>query len=263
MRRLRCKLNLGIGLMFVLLCCGATAVFSDDTSINNLSPYQIFEKARENYSTLSSYSDEGQIVTVMDGAVVSTSFTTRLARPNFYRIEWARISKSSSSTEDAGLQGVWSSGAGNYVQMGWGVQRESDRDVALDNAAEVSGGVTTIPRIFFDGQGNSETGDSIIGITRLADERVGKTDYYVLVGEATSGAAKTFWIGRQDFLIHQIRTEVSPKVMKADWVEAINSEPDSNVHGFTSVSTYTNIVLNKSFSREDFSPSFPLFQHSN
>jgi hypothetical protein len=263
MRCPRSKLNFIIRAISVLLCCKAKIVFSDDTSVSNLSPYQIFEKVRENYTSLSSYSDEGQITTVMDGAAVSTSFTTRLARPNFYQIEWDQSSQLSLSKEDTGLEGVWSSGAGNYVQMGWGVQREFDRDVTLDNAAAVSGGATTIPRMFFDGQGSSESASSIIGVTRLADEKAGKTDCFVLAGESIPGLAKTYWIGKRDFLIHQIRTEVSAKVMKADWPEAANSELNFDVHGFYSVKTYTNIVLNVSFSREDFFPSFPLFQHSN
>lgn len=246
--------------MLVLFCCGATAVFSDDTSVSNLGPYQIFEKVQENYASLSSYSDEGQITTVMDGGVVSTSFTTRLARPNFYRIEWDQISQLSFSKQDDGLEDAWSFGAGDYVQMGFGLQREPDRNVALRNAAAVSGGATAIPRLFFDGQGSSEPGSSIIGITRLADEKIAKTDCYVLAGESVSGLAKTFWIGKRDFLIHQIRTEASAKVIRADWAEAANSEPDSDVHGFTSVNTYTNFVLNKSFSRKDFMPSLPLFQ---
>jgi hypothetical protein len=263
MRQLGYKLNLGMGMMFVLLCYGARAVFADDISAANLSPYQIFEKVRENYSSLSSYSDKGQITSVMDGAVVSTSFTTRLARPNFYLIEWDQTSKSSLSTKDTGLEGAWSSGAGNYVQMGWGVQRESDRDIALDNASDVSGGAIAIPRMFFEGQGNSETRNSIIGITRLADEKIGKIDCYMLAGESASGQEKTFWVGKRDFLIHQIRTDVSAQVMRADWPQAANSKLDSDVHSFYSVKTYTNIVLNQSFSREDFVPSFPLYERSN
>jgi hypothetical protein len=254
------KLNFKIGVMVVALCCGAAPVFSDDTSAGNLSPYQIFEKAQENYASLLSYSDEGQIVTVMNGSVTSTSFTTRLARPNFYHIEWDQIRKSSLSTEDTGVQGIWSSGAGNYVMMGWGVEQEPDRDVALDKAGAVSDGATSIPRMFFGRQPDSETGSSFIGITRLADEKIGKTDCYVLAGESASGLAKTYWIGKRDFLIHQIRTDVSPKVMQADCAAAApNSELNIDAHGFSSVKTYTNIALNKSFLREDFVPSFPMY----
>jgi hypothetical protein len=58
------------------------------------------------------------------------------------------------------------------------------------------------------------------------------------------GATNTFWVGKQDFLVHQARMVANLESMPA----------------FTATETHTNIVLNRKFSRSDFIPSFPLFQ---
>jgi hypothetical protein len=148
---LHSKLNLAFGFSIgaMLVCDPATVALSNDTPVGTLTPNQIFEKVQENYASLSSYSDEGQIVETMDDTVTTTGFIIRLARTNFYRIEWDQRSESPYRTENIGPQGVWSSGAGDYVEMGWGVQRQYDREVALANAADTSGGAAaTIPQIF-------------------------------------------------------------------------------------------------------------------
>lgn len=103
---------------------------------------------------------------------------------------------------------------------------------------------------------------SIIDEKRLGDEKVGKVDCYVLARELQNGESKTFWIGKQDLLIREIRAEISAKALQQAWEETANSRPAmiGNFQGFSSVETHTNIFVNKVFSREDFVPSFPLYQ---
>lgn len=244
---------LGIGIFIASLF----NVIADDA----LTPDQIFERVQTNYSLISSYSDEGQIIVAADDDVTTTRFTIRLDRPNFYRIEWQRNSQTSPSVEDSAASAVWSSGAGNYLQMGWGVQGPGDRDLILDGAAGPSGGAAaTIPVLFFNTQ--VPTDEPMWNEARLTDKKLGDIDCYVLVQESQFGETKTYWIGKRDFLIHQVQTVVSAKAMQAIWAESVNGETEmsANLHGFTSTETHTNIVLNISFSRSDFFPSVPLFQ---
>jgi hypothetical protein len=255
-----------IGLAVMLICGPASVAFSSDTSADIESPYQIFQKVQDNYVSLSSYSDEGQIITAVDGTTdTAAEFNIRLARPGFYQIEWSQYGGSSYAAEDAGIRAVWSSGAGDYVDLRWGVQKQYNRDVALAKAEAASGSAAvTIPQMFFDTQWQDQRDDSILDEKRLADEKVGRVDCYVLVRELQNGETKTFWVGKQDFLIREIRTEISVKAIQQAWAGAAGRPAMiANFQGISSIETHTNIVVNKAFSREDFIPSFPLYQKSN
>ncbi|HEV2329917.1 MAG TPA: hypothetical protein VGY56_14140 [Verrucomicrobiae bacterium] len=254
-------------LVIAALLCGRAAAASDAAPVvpaGNLPASQIFEKVRENYASLSSYSDQGKISTTMDGVVITTEFTTRLARPNLYRIEWDRYANPPSSTDNTAIRGTWSSGAGDYVQTGLGMLRQPSRDIGFAKvAASSSAGLVAVPGMFFDAQGSGQPAETI-NLDRLADDKVNNIECYHLVGELASGETNSFWIGKRDFLIHQFRTDVSPKVMTAALGGLTGQvwEPMNDFHGFSSIEMFTNIVVNKQFSRADFVPSFPLFTRS-
>ena len=240
-----------------LLLCAKAAVTPGGAPPVVLSAGQIFDEMREHYASLSSYSDEGHIITTVDGVVITTGFSTRLARPGFYRIEWDRNSKLLDYTDDTGIQGAWSSGAGDYVQMGWGLQRQYSLDSAFATVAcSPSGAVAAVPWIFFDAAGSGP--GQVIGLQRLADDKVGNIECYQVAGESASGESKTFWIGKRDFLIHQIRTEISPKTMRSGFTGLMAQTV--KFHASCSIETCTNVVVNSRFSRTDFLPSFPLFR---
>jgi hypothetical protein len=246
--------------MMSLLVCGRAAVAQGGPSVVVLSAGQIFERMQERYASLSSYSDQGQIITAVDGEVIATGFATRLARPAYYRIEWDQSSHWPDRTEDTGMQGAWCSGAGDYEQMGLGLRRRYSLDSNLANVAcSSSGAVAAVPRIFFDVE--SVDPDEIIGLQRLADDKVGDIECYQVTGQSESGEAKTFWIGKRDCLIHQIRTEINPKLMRS----ALTGLMDNGIdfHASCSTETYTNIVTNTQFSRADFFPGFPLYQQQD
>jgi hypothetical protein len=246
----------GIWLASVIIAARFLSLAAADT----LTAGQIFEKVRENYSSLSSYSDEGQIITAMDGDVATSTFTIRLARTNFYKIQWQWNSQSSPSIKNSAPSAVWSSGAGDYLEAGWGVQGPINRDAALAHAAGLSGGAAaTVPGLFFSAQVPLE--EPTWNVKRQRDEKLGDIGCYVLVRESQYGETKTFWIGKEDYLIHQIRTDISAKTMQAASVAAkLSPEVIANLRGFTSIEIHTNIVLNQQFLQSDFVPSFPLFQ---
>lgn len=227
----------------VLLASSATPpVFADEVAGDNLPTIQIFKKVKDNYARMASYSDEGCVVTDQDAGV---NFSTRLARTNFYLIEWQPAGGSRSAASSAGIQAVWSSGAGDLFQAEGRMQPQGNRTLALARASADSGGVTaTVPPLFFSLQWQEEPIDDLVfRVTRQADEKVENISCYVFTRGAM-GATNTLWIGKQDFLMHQARM-----------VAILKSMPT-----FTSTETHTNIVLNRSFSPSDFVPLFPVVQ---
>ena len=238
------KAALGICVAVLLASSATPPVFADDVAGNHLPTIQILKKVKDNYASMATYSDEGCVVT--DRGTITT-FSTRLARTNFYLIEWQPAGGSPSAASGAGLQAVWSSGAGDFLQAEGGVQPQGNRTLALARARADSGGVTaTVPPLFFSLQWQEEPIDDLVfSVTRQADEKVGNIGCFVFTRGAM-GATNTLWIGKQDFLIHQARTGAIMKSMPT----------------FTSTETHTNIVLNRSFSPSDFVPLFPLFQSS-
>jgi outer membrane lipoprotein-sorting protein len=250
------RLTLGISLAITLASGAMTEAFSGEEVGDHFSPSQIIKRAEEAYASLVSYSDEGQ--TIVDSGGNATTFTIRLARTNFYLIEWEKNDESSFVPLAQHVQAVWSSGGGNYFEAESGVQNELSRDFALGHAAAPSGGASAIiPMTFFDMQ--LEWGETFgapeLKENRQADEKVRGVECYVITGES-QGLTKTLWIGKQDYLIRQIRTMVSTDALRADianWVPAITP----SIHGFTWTETHTNIVVNKRFVRTDFIPSIP------
>jgi hypothetical protein len=247
-----------MGLVAVLLC-GQGAIGSNDES-QELSGRQIFDKMVDNYASLASYQDEGTIITTIGATVVETEFSTRLARPDFYRIEWDQQERLPHTTEDTGMQGVWSFESGDYLQTPSGLQKQYNRDVAFANvASSSSGGVATVPQVFFGAQGIGMTAE-LMDLTRLADDKIGNIDCYRVSGDTAIGGTNVFWVGKRDFLIRQIRIDVGPRAMHSAWTGVTGGQimPPPGLYGFTSIETYTNIVANKRFARTDFMPTFPV-----
>ncbi len=65
--------------------------------------------------------------------------------------------------------------------------------------------------------------------------------------ELENGETKTFWIGKQDFLIRQVRTKISAQAMQRVWEEMVNKRGTviANFRDFASIETHTNIVVNR------------------
>lgn len=212
---------------------------------------------------MKSYSDEGLVVTTMNDTIINTSFTIRLARTNFYFIGWHQTIESFSSTNNIQTQAVWSSGAGNFLEVGCGPQDEESREVALAEASDLSSGAAgTIPRTFFDiqwGDQGNQLGDFGFCENRQTDEKVGDVDCYVFNREL-QGRKTILWIGKQDFLIHQVRTVTSAEAMRTAMVKALKGNYDVNPfmqkfpHDFTSTETHMSIVVDKQLLRSDFVP---------
>lgn len=233
------------------------------TPDGGLSPAEIFERARAKYASLSSYSDEGETVATLNGMTITTSFTIRLARPNLYRIEWTQNSDSAFSLlTTKSLQAVWSEGKGDFLEFaGKGVARQTNQGMALGAATGISGGASaTIPGTFFRLNWGNQLGGPVASQKRQEDEKVGDADCYVFAS-GSEGRTRTLWIGKQDFLIHQVRDVTSAEVLTAALDDARKRNPGmsptaaQSVTSVTSTETHTKIVVNQAFSPQDFVPA--------
>jgi hypothetical protein len=239
------KAALGICLAVLLAGSATPQVLADEAAGVKLPTLQIFKKLKDNYASMATYSDEGWVVNDR-GTIIN--FSTRLARTNYYLIEWQQAGGPRPAAGNPGLEATWSSGTGDCLQAGGEVRSPGNREIALTQAAAFSGGATeTVPRVFFDLRWVEEPLDDLVfRVDRQADEKVGNISCYVF-SKGAMGVTNTLWIGKQDFLIYQARMVANMKSMPT----------------FTATETHTNIVLNRSFSPADFVPLFPVFQASD
>ena len=131
--------------------------------------------------------------------------------------------------------------------------------IALESATP-----NDIPNIFFNLDISDRLNHSISSEKRQTNEKIGDFDCYVISDDSVLGP-RTFWIGKQDFFIHQIRTVVIETV---DTAKASNNaqtetaqlapdlpkKPEVKPGDISSIETEThmNIVVNQKFVPTDF-----------
>jgi len=255
------KLKFAIGVSVTALLAGgvATVAVSQISGGDKQPAEEIFAKAQAAYAALASYSDEGKSVAILNGTTITHTFSIRLARPNLYRIEWEQSSESVGYKSTTEQQVVWSEGKGDFLETFGHAQKQSNMENALGSATGISGGAAaTVPGAFFKLKWGNQLGGPLAGEKRLADEKIGSVDCYVFTS-SLNGRTKTIWIGKQDFLIHQVRTVTSAEAMKAVMAEAVKRHPEIAARmaqieftANTSTETHENIRLNSSFSSTDF-----------
>ncbi len=227
---------------------------------DQLSPDEVFRKSQDAYATLTSYRDDGRVVATIGGTAVTHQFSTKLARPNLYRIEWEQHA----AIEDYKAlatnlkQVVWSTGAGDFIEVGGKVSNRPGMESSLSSAAGISGGATiTVPGAFFDLNWPNRPGRSAAGYSRRPDEKVGEANCHVFA-KSSKGRTITIWIGQQDFLIRQIRTETSAATMRKLLAEAARTNPDRaqpnlpEPQDTVSTETHDHLVVNQPLQPADF-----------
>jgi hypothetical protein len=268
------KFKLALGVVLTVLLAGAVAILAISCrkaadnlqpsnnlqASDNLQPGEIFKKAQEKYASLNSYSDEGKTVAILNGTTITTTFTIRLARPNFYRIEWEQNTESADGSAKTKRSTVWSAGEGDFLDMaGRGAEKQASQETALAGATGISASASaTIPGTFFKMNWGNQLGNWAADQKEPTEEKVGDVNCYVFTRDL-NGIANTLWIGKQDFLIHQVRHVTSAKAMKAYMDEAAKRNPGlvlpaQKFDGVTSTETHTNIIVNPKFSQSDFNP---------
>jgi outer membrane lipoprotein-sorting protein len=235
----------------------------------------IIKNAKATYAALQSYSDSGTAVAQTGSFSLTTKFKIRLQRPSLYRIDW----------QGSSVGVTWSDGTGDFLQYsGLTAQKQQDRQMALAGATGISSGAAaSIPGTFFgDNWGGELSGEH----QRKKDEMAGEVDCYVVWGELKRNGttiSRTLWIGKQDNLMHQIKTvmeglskapqiddsslktiltsqnkPVTPEAMDALRKELTAAQEKaeavlkSGKIEFTE--SHANIVTNKTFAPADFKP---------
>jgi RNA polymerase sigma factor (sigma-70 family) len=239
-----------------LLAGGVATVALCQTSHDGsqLTVQEIVNRAKDAYAALSSYSDDGKTTSTVGSTVVAPhTFTIKLARPNLYRVAWRQDSM---FYVQAGA--AWSAGAGDFLKMGDSTQKCSSQEAALSGATGISGGAAgSIPGTFFKMNWGNQFGPVIKSATRKADEKIGDTDCYVLT-EEKDGRTRTLWIGKQDFLIHQIENVTSAEAMRTMMETEAKKHPELKLMMLTngqeskSIENHEHIVVNQKFSQADF-----------
>ena len=290
------KLKFAIGVSVAALLVGGVATVAIPQTGNNdkLTPQEIAKQSQDAYVALTSYSDTGKVVSEGGGQTTETTFSIRLQRPNLYRIDWTSAGGFYTSK---GV--VWADGTGDYFVMGAAnkidtmkPQKMQSMQMALASASGVSGSAAAdIPGTFF----NQNWGDQLRVISsprakvqRLPDEKIGDTDCHVIANgldpielphnTGTSGKVATqLWIGKQDHLIHQIKTtsegasvkmqikdeslktilERQGKPATPEAIAAMRAEMEKSMKAaqggkFVFTQTHENISVNQQFSPTDF-----------
>lgn len=248
------KFAIGIGAA-VLLTTGGVTIGLLHAEQAGIPGEEITKKVQEKYASLTSYSDTGSIQTELNGKTLPTStFSLHMGRPNYYRVEW----------DNNNLKGaVWSAGDGDFLQIRSGkYYRMKDSSRAFATATGVSGGATVVPQIFFkESRGQAALFSSKTQVTREKDEKIGSVDCYVvscLMGQnpqspiKVAGMSITLWVGKKDFLIHQMRQTI--KSMEAG---SIANTQVPAVQNYSSTATHENIVVNETMTKKDFVHELP------
>ncbi|MDB6024229.1 MAG: hypothetical protein JWM68_452 [Verrucomicrobiales bacterium] len=244
MKWAKLKIGFSIGVA-VLLAAGAVtvAVSNHDPSVP-----QILQQVEKKYASLSSYSETA--TTTVETALPATSKgrggkssstnTTKLARPNLYRIE--ELSRPD-------WFALWSVGDGNYwMMLNSSFYRTNDAKIGSDLLYTVP--LCVVPSAFFE---KTETNPlrammASADLAREKDEKVGSIDCYTFSGSpritGSPPCKLTLWIGKKDFLVHKLHL-----------ISAVTGSRVSYTNFVTQ--THENISVNWAFTKEDFIHDVP------
>jgi len=257
--------SLHVFCVLALFTAGLSTMVPAADNPASLSAADIIKQARAKYASLNSYSDEGTAVSTL-GATTAASynFTVKLARTNLYQVVWR---KSDDLFMPKGV--VWSAGSGDFLWMGKGFkpQQQKDMELALASATGISGGVAAnIPGTFFNARWGGQLGATTAAAIRGADTKIGEVDCYVLTHNE-AGRTNILWIGKQDFLIHQVENDTSGATLRAMMEEQAKKNPQIRAmldasgsqlsHDVISIETHQNIVINPPLNRADFDFQVP------
>jgi RNA polymerase sigma factor (sigma-70 family) len=252
---LKLKFAAGVGAIAVLAGGAATVAISQTSSSASLSVQEIANRSQQAYAALTSYSDEGKTANNVGSQTVAPHiFSIKMARPDLYRIAWEQNGGFYMQT---GI--VWSAGSGNFTVMSaTGYRTNTSMENGLSSAMGVSGGASgSLPGAFFNL--NLGTLKTILQLaTREADETVAGVDCYVLTGEFGQ-RKQTVWIGKQDYLVRQIKNITSAEALKKVMEDQRKKHPElplpTSVAGdIQSIETHSNIVVNQQIPAADFAP---------
>jgi RNA polymerase sigma factor (sigma-70 family) len=292
MNWIKFKFATGTALAMLLAGGAITVALSQESGRGGLKAQEIAKQSQAAYAALASYSDTGTATSTGGGAGTKTTFTIRLQRPNFYRVEW---SQGGGFYNSSGT--VWSDGTGNYLSYGTAnapgkPQKMHNMNMAIAGATGISGSAASdIPGTFFNMAWGGQLGaiaSERAKVERDNDEKVGDTECYVLSyslgpvklpnNMGSSGKITTqLWIGKDDHLIRKIETTskggatnlkisdddlktilergdkpTTPEAIAALRQKIEQDQKATQTGTFVMIQTHENISVNQKFSASDF-----------
>jgi hypothetical protein len=267
----------------VLLSYSTTLLAGVDNG--GLTPQEIAQRSLNTYAALSSYSDTGKTVnSVVGGRTTTTTFNIRLQRPNLFRVVWTQTSESCTTN------GSWWSavdtnfgGDESYFFSGEAGQPTNAQSetiwipLALDIVGKASEGATIIPEVFFRwevmGEMMTDLASNHLSYSSL-EPNAGNVDdiaCYVISmspkpikwlpvppGVHPGGTTTRLWIGKQDYLIHQIQFHQIPRTVEPSAMQSSNSPvTKAKSEETVSMQTHENISVNQKFPLTDFQQKTP------
>jgi RNA polymerase sigma factor (sigma-70 family) len=250
------KLKTAFTMIGVALVVAGGATGTVALEKRSLTAQKILERTQQRYSALSSYSDTWTAMVVgptqaFDGIIYSNR--TMLARPLLYRIETTADPRQTGSA-------IWSAGNGDFWSMSAGELRQ-ERITATNFMPEFHVLAVSMPIAcaFF----NKRDWDSLPALmeardlVRLADESIGGNDCYIV--SATTKAPVfniTLCIGKNDFLIHQLRfVWVTGNASGRRSGNEVNASGNPPRLTNTVIHTHENITVNEKRAAQQFMPA--------
>jgi RNA polymerase sigma factor (sigma-70 family) len=213
------KVKMAIGIAAALLVAGGAfpaALSAGSSGAGGTdSASEILKQMHEKYASLQSCSVAGKTVVEIPGQTLAYNFTAKLARSGDYLIQWKRAPgtpppRNGPRLSNQGL--VWSADGTNHFLLLNNLRYYKLADsLAAFRAATMGGGSSPILAILFFNWdwrqfASFDSGHPLLKsdmvFTRGRDEKIGGVACYVLRSEAAP-LKITFWIGKNDFLLHQ------------------------------------------------------------
>jgi len=242
MNWMKLKFAMGVGVAALVAGGAAALAVSQAVGGDQLTVSEIARQTQAAYAALSSYRDTCTGTAANGATVTEATGKIQLQRPLLYRVEWT---SAGGLYPSRGL--AWSDGGANFYVSTAADKFEAapgDKIRDMQQAFAFAGGssgslASTIPAAFF----NLSFGDSLAvfatGRTktkRLADEKVGEVDCYVVVSILDGSKMKvpdtanvkfkslgttttTLWIGKEDHLIRKVRTVSAGQSFVMKWTD--------------------------------------------
>lgn len=160
------------------------------------------------YSRLTSYQDEGILVTTNDeptgGTIEKIPFKTFFKRPNLFRFEWTEFGITKLGRKNV----VWSNGKESFTY--WepdNYEKEESLDMAVAGATGISRGtVNTITTMLLGDEYGALLVTRLVKPSLLGEDVFdGVRCFHIKATEAEDSVE--LWIGKNDFLLRKVRRE--------------------------------------------------------
>jgi RNA polymerase sigma factor (sigma-70 family) len=243
---------------------------------DGLTPGDIYRRTRQRYDSLTSYRANGEESMGYGGQRKTFAFYTHLGRPDYYRVEWAMPIFTEGNIETVpDLGALWSAGKGPFIMTGslpapgsgrtpsplqtFLCCKMDDDQRAIISVLGLADGAMSVPVIFlkpgFDRLNEIAEGPDV---QRLKDETVDGFRCFVLARTFGHKFAKSgtpprmekFWIGKNDFLIHQIEN---------DTVGINPFQPKQTASSTVTLIKFRNIKVDEPVSARDFDYPMPRY----